>query len=220
MLSTWPVRARIGEAVGVERRDVGGGAAVDRHRRNALVQIGRSRRGCRARWRSRRPTCAGWGRDALGIERGADERGVIRLDRHDPGRGLEKVLLRISGAAPLYAVTPTSSKMNAPSRKFSRRRIGIERRARADQPGRARGVGKGAGRGRADVDRRRHHRRRAELGAQEGDVRDFVGGDLARIVARPAGPNRDCRRAARRSRSARPGWCRAAVAGRPAPPAA
>jgi hypothetical protein len=50
-------------------------------------------------------------RRPAGRQDGADDPGVVRLDRQDAGRGLQDVALEISRAAPLYAVTPTSSKM-------------------------------------------------------------------------------------------------------------
>ena len=60
--------------------------------------------------------------------------------------------------------------------------IRIERRACRHDGCRLRQRAEGAARAAIDVDRRLRHRRRTQRRAQERDMRDLVGGDLARIL--------------------------------------
>ena len=127
--------------------------------------------------------------DALGVQRRADDRGVIGLDRQDAGGRLEEGLVGDQRRRALVGGDADILEDEGAEQEDSRRCIGIERRAGADQAGGACRVREGAGRRRRNVDRRLRDRRRAERGAQELDVRALVVGDLAGIGAHAGSVN-------------------------------
>lgn len=174
-------RARKGDRVGVGRHDIGHLLSID-GRDDALIEIGRA---VRAVTRVRDLPGGGdqrRGGHPLAVERRADEAGMIGLRRVDAGCRFDERLVRQQGDAAHIGGDANILEQIGAEQEELVRRIGIEGRVRTDHTRRTRRRREGAIGIARQVDRRLRHRRTAQRIAQEGDVRDLVIGDFARIL--------------------------------------